>query len=594
MVDFLSSNSFAGFINLSKSNFNHIDCLNIVNRYDQLLSSIFNKPKNYTLKIISKNCYIFADKKNQINSSKEINNRNYYFYYYGYLINSEKFFSSENIDNNILNLEGEFSGLLFNKKQNTINIFTDRFASRPLFYTYHQGLLYFSNNPYILAKWTNNSDYNLVGIFQLFKFGHTIGDITTFAQVKRLNPGSIIIIKNKDLQFKNYWSFNYNNKNYKKEDLLNSIFNSFILSNQKRLSISNKNISQIVSLSGGLDSRFIAYVNKMNNLEFLTMSLPGQINLETKVAIQVAKKIKLNHKVIEFKNDRKNLKQYLHFLMLLNGFQSPSHTVASNLPMYSFNRSDDQIIYGGWPGDVLLGSYVPLNYLYLYNKLRKYSLKNFINRRGLPDLLIKFLFKDSVSEEISKISSDIFMNSVEQSKSFTGAQTVSLWAMKYRQPSFSFNSPANLLSNILEVTPFLSYQYNELLQNLSAEDLYNKNFYKKIFKEKMKEMSEIIYSNTGKLIESDYSYPNKLSSLSTQYYNFLNYKYFKKNDQNKFFSENIFETKTILDLLSSTNIPFNFDNIIKLVKNYNESKNVNVYDQHIFGCIATILFSPKL
>ena len=587
----LSHNNFAGFVDIKNSVNNQKYYSDIISKYNNLQKDIFHKENNNILKLVSNNCYVFLDKQEQINSSKEFNKNNFYFYYYGYLVNSNNFFSRD-INNDLSNLEGEFAGLLFNKINNSLQILTDRFASRPLFYSIDKNILYFSNNPYFLARWIKNLDFDLVGIFQLFKFGHTIGDLTTYSSVKRLNPGSLISITDGKVEFKNYWNFKYNNTRYQSGNLIDDIFDSFVKGNEERLKISNNHAKKVATLSGGLDSRFIAYVNKKNNLDFLTVSLPENgIDDEVEIAKQVTRTLNLKHSIINFDKIKSN--PYLYSLMVFNGFQSPSHAVLGNLAVYLYNEGCDQIVIGGWPGDVMMGSYVPLNYFYLSSKFNNYFANLFKNRRGLPDLLIESLFQKKTGVELSKISRKLFLESIDNIKSFTPAQSASLWAMKYRQPSFSFSSPANSISSILEVTPFLSYKYNDFLQNLSANDLYNKNFYKKIFQLKMGEMANIKYSNTKKLIEKHYSYPINLLSFLTQKHKFLYYKYLKRKNDNKYFFENILKKNDILDLLNETKLPINFDNIIKLVEGYNRTLTVHPYDQHIYACILTILLSTR-
>jgi asparagine synthetase B (glutamine-hydrolysing) len=51
------------------------------------------------------------------------------------------------------------------------------------------------------------------------------------------------------------------------KNLVDDIFDSFVKGNEERLTISNDSVKKVATLSGGLDSRFIAYVNKKSNLE---------------------------------------------------------------------------------------------------------------------------------------------------------------------------------------------------------------------------------------------------------------------------------------------------------------------------------------
>ena len=65
---------------------------NIIRTYNDLQKDIFNKENNSIFKLVPNICYVFLDKKKQINSSKEFNKNNFYFYYYGYLVNHNNFF----------------------------------------------------------------------------------------------------------------------------------------------------------------------------------------------------------------------------------------------------------------------------------------------------------------------------------------------------------------------------------------------------------------------------------------------------------------------------------------------------------------------
>ena len=87
----LSHNNFAGFVDIKNAVNNQKYYSNIIRKYNNIF------------KLVSNNCYVFLDKKEQINTSKEFNKNNFYFYYYGYLVNHNNFFSGS-INNGLSNM----------------------------------------------------------------------------------------------------------------------------------------------------------------------------------------------------------------------------------------------------------------------------------------------------------------------------------------------------------------------------------------------------------------------------------------------------------------------------------------------------------
>ena len=74
----LSHNNFAGFVDVTNVVNNQKYYSDIISKYNDLQKDIFHKENNNILKLVSNNCYVFLDKKEQINSSKEFNKSNFF------------------------------------------------------------------------------------------------------------------------------------------------------------------------------------------------------------------------------------------------------------------------------------------------------------------------------------------------------------------------------------------------------------------------------------------------------------------------------------------------------------------------------------
>lgn len=222
---------------------------------------------------------------------------------------------------------GTFSGAVYYKKNNKWVIFTDHLGSHAVYY-------YNDKDKFIVGSQLNYvTDYmklnnittqeDLHGIHCMLDWGYLIDKSTAVSGVSRLYPGEYLEINNTSLEAKLYYIAQY--KPYDRSlsqciEELDDAFNKVI----KRIVCKNRECGYktIMDISGGLDSRMIAYKVRslFNGNDFIGLTVAQEGSAEQKIAAQVAKNLNMNHLFKMLDTDC--FIQYIEDTMFLNNGSS--------------------------------------------------------------------------------------------------------------------------------------------------------------------------------------------------------------------------------------------------------------------------------
>ena len=186
-------------------------------------------------------------------------------------------------------LNSEFAGILYHPGEDTVEIFTDRLGSRPVYYTTSDdGNLVFS--PFIKSlqlhpNVTLSVDQTLAAVF--LRFGRTFGVTTPINGVRSLHPGSITTIcaSGEIIDEDIYWQPTSTNKNKLNDTFLENcdrILETVVAERDPGID------STGLLLSGGTDSRLLLDILG-ENVTAYHMNEQLDENPEARVARNVAK-----------------------------------------------------------------------------------------------------------------------------------------------------------------------------------------------------------------------------------------------------------------------------------------------------------------
>jgi asparagine synthase (glutamine-hydrolysing) len=232
-------------------------------------------------------------------------------------------------------LDGFFSLVIYNKKEKTIQLISDRLGFKPLYYClsgnefgWSSELKGFFKMPFFKKEIQTESFHTFL------KIGHLIGNQTWFKNTFLTDPASIHTFHLKDFSFsmERYWSWTEIKERKIKMDEAAEQLAFLIKSAVKKCVFPDRKYG--LMLSGGLDSRTIlAALPETINAELLTFGYPGtwDVNLAKKVAAEVS--FPLNYQEILPENWLEGKKdaiwrtdgmkdmQHLHLSPFLNQFK---------------------------------------------------------------------------------------------------------------------------------------------------------------------------------------------------------------------------------------------------------------------------------
>jgi asparagine synthase (glutamine-hydrolysing) len=122
----------------------------------------------------------------------------------------------------------------------------------------------------------NGNKFDMMGIAQFLLFSHTMGRRTLLNNVSRLEPGSVLIVRDGSSKFEthNLHVFNFENKLFANESVKQNVQGLVPLFHEACKNRADQNAKNLISLSGGLDSRAIAASLHKNNIHFYAVTSP--------------------------------------------------------------------------------------------------------------------------------------------------------------------------------------------------------------------------------------------------------------------------------------------------------------------------------
>ncbi|MDA9754810.1 asparagine synthase (glutamine-hydrolyzing), partial [Candidatus Pelagibacter sp.] len=179
----------------------------------------------------------------------------------------------------LLDLNGMFAFVIYDKKNNILFGAVDRFSIKPLYYTINNNLFSFSSEiKPLLSINTITKKLSKNSVFDYFQLQYVPFENTIYEEIKKIKNSNFFVY---DLNLKSLSINEYKKKNQKYEF---KNYNEIIEVGKNCLNNSIKNWSQSdvpisCSLSGGLDSSLISAIfakNSSKKIETITVGFDGE------------------------------------------------------------------------------------------------------------------------------------------------------------------------------------------------------------------------------------------------------------------------------------------------------------------------------
>jgi len=218
--------------------------------------------------------------------------------------------------------DGDFVIYALNKKSKDFIVMNDVLGRLPIYYYCRDGneLLLSREMQFILSiiqesedSHMTNDKFDRMAIAQFLLFCHTLGKRTLFSNIYRLEPATLLTIYNHNSEIKidNLYQYNFENKKYDNDSLKKSAQKLVSLFSEACESRVDSNAKNLITLSGGFDSRTIAawfHKNKIPAYAVTTVDpswKPFVGNLsDVEVAKQIAKLLNIQWEYYDFVEPR--------------------------------------------------------------------------------------------------------------------------------------------------------------------------------------------------------------------------------------------------------------------------------------------------
>lgn len=261
-------------------------------------------------------------------------------------------------------LRGPFSGAVYDKEQDKLMVFGNQTGDTHVFHYTNEETLFISTDFNIIVEYLKVSkktyEFYESAVNQMLTFGYLIDDSTFVKKIKRLQPGKILLASNHSMWEEEYHRFKNDAPiDISLEQSIELLDKGFRRALQRCF---DKDIEydykHLVDISGGLDSRMVAWVaNSLNYKNITNISYSQSMTNEQKYASEVSRVLgnEFIHKQLD---DISFLYEPEEILKKNFGLASYEGITGGNQLLKSLNFNNYGLEHTGQLGDVVIGSYV--------------------------------------------------------------------------------------------------------------------------------------------------------------------------------------------------------------------------------------------
>ncbi len=370
---------------------------------------------------------------------------------------------------------GSFAGILFDKKDQKVIVFSDQIGSRFLYYTKVDNIFYLStmmNDVYAFRKKRQkNNSLSIENAYLLLSYGYMIEDRTLCNEIKKVKPSCYLLVQSDSIKENQYYFLdNEADRTLKESDWIDRIDESFRNAVKQQFEKDKEyGYKHIVALSAGLDSRMTSWVahdlgydNQLNftfsQSNYYDETVPQRITSD------------LKHEWI-FKSLDNGLWLYnIEDITRLTGGNVLYYGLSHAYSMFSIiNFEDYGLIHTGQLGDVILGTFFSEN-----DDKTQFSWGDGAYSKTMLERIKDLKHSEYKNQEIAKF----------YLRGFTGTNNGNI-------AEYVFSD---------SYSPFYNLDFFELALSIPVEMRYRHGIYKKWIIEKYPQAANYIWENLGSKI----------------------------------------------------------------------------------------------
>ena len=394
----------------------------------------------------------------------------------------------------ISRLKGVFVIAIFDRKNNKLLIFNDRFGLYPLFFSCRAGRLIFAPEMKgILCDEYFPRKIDLTALAQYVRFQHLLGVRTFFEEMQLLPPASILTydLASGSCSTQPYWSFNEipYNPNISFDE---AVEETARLLDRSVKSLSNDAYNPGVYLSGGLDSRSI--LGLIDRRPIATLTYGMQSCRDVKYANRIAKVVGSDHHWVNLPNGDW-VKEFVDFhLDLTEGFHSWIHSHGiSTLPLA---RQLMDVNLTGWGAAVMGKRFVePLLFSAVDNSALVTHLFYKFNQKytwpSINEAEESLLYRQPIRNKVQGLAYDSFRTELSPYLDYRSDVKSEYFCLRNSDLRLTSNFVTFKRSHVEVRFPFYNYDLIDFLYSLPVQFRLDKRLYRAVIQRKLPRLTYI-------------------------------------------------------------------------------------------------------
>lgn len=410
-------------------------------------------------------------------------------------------------------LNGRYSLVTWNEKEQELNVATDAFGNRHIYYLHSNGHISLSTNLSILTCSPHfNRTLDPQGVVESLCLGHQLENRTLFEGIKLVPPSSLLVFKRRELRF-------IENKRFAGSDTRHDLAWKdateelhFLLQDSLKKRVRN-DAEYIIPLSGGLDSRCVTGLSHELGLKYRCYTYGVKGCKDIQIAPRVASSVGSTTEIALNKPDY-ILRRWGDPFLLDGDLRVP--TIGVFIDFLEYIGPDKGIFISGFMGETMTGSV----YQFIKRNNYFYPPDNFFSLNDLVSLLKTPGWND--------LTQEIPITLTKKRDEFDGSDKVKdfmLDLVTRQRRFFSFQERLIEYYGGL-IVPFEDVKVLEFFLKLPFMAMDKQELYRRFQVRYFPELAKIPCVNYGALLPTTKSV--LLSSLRSDF-NYLNSKYFKNS-----------------------------------------------------------------
>lgn len=476
----------------------------------------------------------------------------------------------------LLTCDGDFIIYFIDNKLDKIYIINDVFGRLPLYYSVFEQNIIVSRYLKFISELSENKNFDKMAIAQFLLLGYMVGKKTLFENVYHVRPASFIKIENTKFEVVTIHEFNFDIRENKERSLEQNVSELIKLFDYSCINRANGFSENIVTLSGGLDSRLVASCMSKNKIPYSIATIDyesGKAQEEIEVALKLSEIFNIPTKVV-----LTSIPTGTDLIQLLKTKEGMvSLATAPILPFYKgiIESYGDNIQYvSGDNGDKVIFTYdKPIKKKSSISSL----VKSFIDEYSLVNINLVSKITSVAKEDILKEFESIF-------KAFPEKSIVQKYIhFKAIEKPFksAFNGEDRHRHFFWNSSPFWSYPFFNYIMGIPESSKIRHKLFRELLLSYSIEATNLPYTNFKSSINSIKG--KSLMLMFFYFYHLLPYNFIKKiksfffGGSSKHNIDHI-ANKCILEQMKNVTemkYYFNFDELIPFLSNIS---NTNLYN----------------